>query len=63
MVDERDVYSLPGDQRKTVVDTVVAEHAAFPMVLVSGAVVTHDDIDLDAVVKAAREALCDDACC
>jgi disulfide oxidoreductase YuzD len=62
-LDESDVYALPDDLRKAVVDTIVAEQASFPMVLVNGVVVSHGELDLDAVVRAAREVLADGCCC
>jgi len=54
-MDECDVYALDPGLRRTVIDVLIAEHAGFPMVVVSGAVVCHDGVDLDAVVCAVRE--------
>ena len=62
-VAECDVYSLPADQRTTVIDVLIAEQTSFPMVLVGGRVVSHNGIDLDSIVRAAREAAADDNCC
>lgn len=60
-VADRDVYSLPGDERTAVVDVLIAEHASFPMVLVHGRVVCHGGVDLAAIIRAAREGT-GDAC-
>ncbi len=62
-VSECDVYALPKDERTTVVSTLIAERTSFPMVLVNGAVVSHNGVDLDAVVRAAREQLLEGDCC
>lgn len=56
-----DVYSLPGGERKAVVDVLIAEQASFPMVLVHGRVVCHGGVDLEAIVRAVREGT-GDAC-
>lgn len=54
-VSDCDVYSLPAPERQRVVDVLVAEHTSFPMVLVGDAVVCHAELDLDAIVRTARE--------
>jgi hypothetical protein len=51
---ESDVFVLEGDERRAVLDAVVAEHADFPMVLVGGVVACHGGIDLDTVMSVAE---------
>ena len=51
---ESDVFVLEGDERRAVLDAVVAEHADFPMVLVDGVVACHGGIDLDKVMSVAE---------
>jgi disulfide oxidoreductase YuzD len=61
-VSECDVYALEPADRTRVVDLIVAERAAFPMVLLDGAVVCHGGVDVDAVLRAIQEAP-SDCCC
>ncbi|MBN2848024.1 MAG: hypothetical protein JXP72_06195 [Coriobacteriia bacterium] len=51
---ESDVFVLEGDERRAILDAVVAEHADFPMVLVDGIVACHGGIDVDAVMSVAE---------
>lgn len=53
---ECDVYSLVGAERQAVLDAMVREGADLPMVLVDGVVVTAGELDLGAIVRAARGA-------
>lgn len=54
-LEECDIYSLAPELRHVVLDAVVAVQAGFPMVLVDGEVVSHDGVDLDAVLGAVKE--------
>jgi hypothetical protein len=51
---ERDVYSLSGLTRHLVLDAMVFQRHDLPMVLVGAAVVCHGDLDLEAIVDAAK---------
>jgi len=61
-VTERDVYSLVDVERHAVLDVMIAEHAEPPMVVVDGVVACYGELDLDAVVRVARERSCGDGC-
>ena len=52
---ERDLLSLEGGERQVVLDAMVARGANVPMVLLEGVVVCSDEVDLDAIVAAARQ--------
>lgn len=52
---ERDLYSLVDAERHAVLDVMIAEHADPPMVVVGGTVACFGDLDLDAVVRVAKE--------
>lgn len=56
-VTERDIYSLAGEERHAVLDAMTVQHADLPMVVVNGVVACFGDLDLNAVVRVAREAL------
>ncbi|MDY0341074.1 MAG: hypothetical protein RBS17_07665 [Coriobacteriia bacterium] len=62
-VSDCDVSVLPAPERRRVVDVLIAEQASFPMVMVGDDVVCHAELDLDAIVRAAREGSPDDGCC
>lgn len=62
-VDEFDIYRLPPEMRHLVLDVMVAEHASFPLVIVNQKVASHSGVDLEAVLRAAREAAAEDCCC
>lgn len=51
----RDLLSLEGSERQAALDAMVVRGADVPMVLVDGAVVCSDGVDLDAMVAAARQ--------
>jgi hypothetical protein len=51
---ERDLYSLEGGERATVLDAMIRDGADPPMVLVDGVLACAGDLDVDATVVAAR---------
>lgn len=51
---EYDLYALVDEERHAVLDAMVRDAAELPMVLVEGRVACAGDIDLEAVVAAAR---------
>lgn len=51
-----DIYALEGEERHAVLDAIVRDGAELPMVLVNGCVACVGDIDLEAMVAAARRA-------
>lgn len=55
-VRERDLYALVDVERHAVLDVMIAHHADPPMVVVEGTVACFGDLDLDAVVRVAKEA-------
>lgn len=62
-VAECDLYALRDAERHAALDVMIAEHAEPPMVIVSGRVACYGEVDLDAVVRTAREVMCSDDCC
>lgn len=54
-VRERDLYALVDAERHAVLDVMIAEHADPPMIVVGGTVACFGSLDLDAVVRVARE--------
>ena len=52
---EKDLYSLVDDERHAVLDIMVSQQADPPMVVVGGVVACFGGLDLDAVVRTARE--------
>lgn len=60
---ECDLYSLTDAVRHAVLDTMIAEHAEPPMVVVGDVVACYGDLDLGAVLRVAREAMTDGNCC
>jgi hypothetical protein len=62
-VAECDLYSLAGSVRHAVLDAMIARQAEPPMVVVGEVVACHGDLDLDAVLRVAREAMTDGDCC
>lgn len=64
-VQERDLYSLLDVERHAVLDAMVIHQAELPMVVVDGTVACFGSLDLDAVVRVAREVLGRDSapCC
>ncbi len=49
-----DIYALEGEERHAVLDAMVREGAEPPFVIVSGTVACAGEIDMDAVLSAAR---------
>ena len=64
-VRECDLYALVDAERHAVLDVMIAEHADPPMVVVGGTVACHGDLDLDAIVRVAKEVSGNDdgSCC
>ena len=56
---ERDLYSLVDVERHAVLDAMVVRQADPPMVVVNGVVACFGGIDLNAVVRVAREVTAD----
>jgi len=59
---ERDLYSLVDAERHAVLDAMIVRQAEPPMVVVNGVVACFGDVDLDAVVRVAREVSGDGGC-
>lgn len=64
-VRECDLYALADVERHAVLDVMIAHRADPPMVVVNGVVACFGELDLDAVVRVAREVSSRDAgsCC